>query len=160
MCASTVTGSDGFVYTSVAVGDHTITVTGTAQDGQTGELNLSLTVSSPFMITAIATILGTTITVTIDANQDATFECQLDDSSFVSCKRLTNKHFYPHCIYFFFCLTGTSGFQYSGVSSGPHTIRVRGTSTESQQVVETNAGTVEIEVLAVDVTGIMGRQKV
>lgn len=55
--------------------------------------------------------------------------------------------------------TGISGFQYSGVSSGPHTVRVRGTSTDSGQVVVTNAGTVQIEVLAVDVLGIMGRQK-
>ena len=91
ICSSipTVTGSDGFVYSSVPVGDHTIIVRGTAQDGQTSELTISLSVSSQFMITAVASVLGSTITVIIDANQDATFECQLDASSFVPCKLLT-----------------------------------------------------------------------
>ena len=87
LCISTATGADGFVYTSVAVGDHNITVRGTTQDGQVGELNLGpLTISSSFMITAVASSLGTTITVIIDATEDATFECQLDDSNFVPCE--------------------------------------------------------------------------
>ena len=87
LCTSTVTGADNFVYTCVAPGNHTVTVRGTTQDGQVGELTFSpLQVSSTFMVTTVASPLGTTITVTICANQDATFECQLDDSNFVPCK--------------------------------------------------------------------------
>ena len=60
---------------------------GTTQDGQVGETRLGpLVVSPSFMITAVASPLGTTITVTIDANQDATFECQLDNEAFVPFK--------------------------------------------------------------------------
>ena len=90
---STVTGVDDFVYFSVAFGNHTITVRGTTQDGQVGELNFGpLTVSPSFMIAVTASPVGTTITVTIDATEDATFECQLDDSKFVPCKLLTTNY--------------------------------------------------------------------
>ena len=75
------------MYPSVAPGEHNITVRGTTQDGQVEELRLGpLLVSSSFMITAAASPLGSTITVIIDANQDATFECQLDNEAFVPCK--------------------------------------------------------------------------
>lgn len=35
-----VTGSDGFMYTSVSAGNHTVTVRGTSQDGQIAEVTL------------------------------------------------------------------------------------------------------------------------
>ena len=44
-------GADGFVYTSIAVGDHNITVRGTTRDGQVGELNLGVTAGTPSVIT-------------------------------------------------------------------------------------------------------------
>ena len=75
------------MYPSVTPGNHNITVRGTTQDGQVGELRLGpLLVSSSFMIMAVASSLGTIISVTIDATQDATFECQLDNEAFVPCK--------------------------------------------------------------------------
>lgn len=78
------------MYPSVAPGNHNITVTGTTQDGQVEEVRLGpLQVSSSFMITSVASALGTVITVSIDAPQNATFERQLDNEAFVPCKRST-----------------------------------------------------------------------
>ena len=92
-----VSGFDGFVYPSVAFGNHSITVKGTSQDNEISEVILGPLLISPFMVTAACSELGTIITVIIDANQEAVFECQLDDSSFVSCN---NQPILPHNIFF------------------------------------------------------------
>ena len=82
-----VTGADGFMYQSVAIGTHSVTVRGTAQDGQSNEVTLSgLNVTPNLNLTVLLTRLGTTITVIIEANKDATFECQLDNLDFEACK--------------------------------------------------------------------------
>lgn len=61
----------GFVYSFVPAVNHTVTVRGTSEE---------------FIVTTAASALGTVITVTIDVNQAATFECKLDDSTFIPCK--------------------------------------------------------------------------
>ena len=104
------------------------------------------------MATTGCTVLGTIITVTIDANQEAVFECQLDDSSFVPCN---NRPILSRITFSLILCTGTSGFQYSGVPSGPHTITVKANSTESGEEILRNC-TIEVEVLAVDILGITG----
>ena len=53
--------------------------------------------------------------------------------------------------------TGTSGFQYSGVSSGPHIVTVRANNSVEVLLLSCR---VEVEVLAVDILGITGKQKV
>ena len=82
-----VTGADGFMYPSVAVGTHSITVRGTAQDGQSNDVTLTgLRITSNLNVNALVSTLGTIITIIIEANKDATFECQLDNEDFVPCK--------------------------------------------------------------------------
>ena len=86
-CVCTI-GFDGFTYTSVPFGNRNVTVRGTAQDGTSNQVILSpLMVVPPLTVTATLSASGTRITVTIEANQDATFECQLDDQDFISCKQ-------------------------------------------------------------------------
>lgn len=75
------------MYRSVAIGDHSITVRGTGRDNQSSEINLQITVRSIFTVNATYSVLGTVITVNnIISNQNATFECQLDDQNFTECK--------------------------------------------------------------------------
>ena len=79
-------GNDGFEYTSVAAGTHFVTVRG-ALNGLSGEATLGPLTSVPELsLATTVAISGTTITLTIVANQAATFECQLDDGEFVPCK--------------------------------------------------------------------------
>ena len=79
-------GFDGFVYISVPIGDRSITVRGTSVDNQTSTVTVSpVRVSADLTVTATVSRDGTVITVIIDANQDATFECQLDNTSFIPC---------------------------------------------------------------------------
>ena len=75
------------MYPSVAVGNHSVTVRGTSQDGQsTNEVTLSpLEIMLNLVVRTSVSATGTVITVIIDANQDATFECQLDDAKFIPC---------------------------------------------------------------------------
>lgn len=81
-----VIGTDGFEYSPVAPGTHFVTVRG-ALNGQSGEATLGPLTSVPRLTLATTVALsGTTITLTIEANQNATFECQLDDQDFVPCK--------------------------------------------------------------------------
>ena len=54
--------------------------------------------------------------------------------------------------------TGTSGFQYSGVPSGEHNVSVRATSTETSEVKIINS-TVDLELLAIDISNITGKPK-
>ena len=72
------------MYTPVAVGNHIIIVRGTL-DGQSSDLMLSLELLPGFTVTAELSASGTVITVIIEATVDATFQCQLDNSSFVPC---------------------------------------------------------------------------
>ena len=76
------------MYASVAVGNHSITVRGTSQDGQTNEVIITLEISPESIA---VTVSGTVITVIIESNLDATFECQLDDLNFVPCKYIVNR---------------------------------------------------------------------
>jgi len=69
-------GSDGFMFTSVSPGTHTVTVIGTSD----GIMKSLLTLAFLTMLPAIAlfvsgNVQGTTVTLTISANQSATFEC-------------------------------------------------------------------------------------
>ena len=81
-----VIGADGFQCTSVAAGTHFVTVRGPL-NGLSGETTLGPLTSVPELsFTTSITISGTVVTIIIDANQDATFECQLDNQDFVPCK--------------------------------------------------------------------------
>ena len=83
---SFVLGCDGFEFTSVLPGIHFVTVRGTAS-GQSLDATLVLLTSVPKLIVALTvSVSGTVVTATIEANQAATFECQLDDGPFVPCK--------------------------------------------------------------------------
>ena len=55
--------------------------------------------------------------------------------------------------------TGSSGFQYSGVPSGEHNVSVRATSTETGEV-KIISSIVDVELLAIDIRSITGKQKV
>ena len=79
-----VTGSDGFMYPSVAVGNHTVTVRGTL-NGQPSQLTLPVEIFPQLTVTVTVTASGTVITVIIDANMNAMFQCQLDSDDFVPC---------------------------------------------------------------------------
>ena len=54
-----------------------------------------------------------------------------------------------------FC-TGFSGFQYSGVSAGQHTVVVRANSTETGQVATSAPAIVDVAELAIQFTGTTG----
>ena len=62
-------------------------------------------------------------------------------------------------LYLFIFCTGFSGFQYTGVAAGLHTVTVRATSNQTGQVATTNAGTVNVDELAIQFTGISGITK-
>ena len=79
-------GADGFVYDSVSPGTHNVTVRGTL-NGQSVDAFLGPLTSVPELsFTTAVTVSGTVVTLIIEANQAATFECQLDDQEFVPCK--------------------------------------------------------------------------
>ena len=83
---SFVLGSDGFEFTSVLPGTHFVTVRGTAS-GQSLNATLGPLTSVPELTVGLTvSVSGTVVTATIEANQAATFECQLDDGPFVPCK--------------------------------------------------------------------------
>ena len=80
-------GSNGFQFTSVSPGTHFVTITGTL-NGLSGSETLGPLTSIPELtVESSISISGTVITVIIEANQAATFECQLDDQDFVPCKQ-------------------------------------------------------------------------
>ena len=84
---TSATGADGFEYTSVSPGTHFVTVRGTL-NSQSSDITLGPLTSLPELsFTTSVTVSGTVITLIIDANQGATFECQLDDQDFVPCKQ-------------------------------------------------------------------------
>ena len=72
------------MFTSVAVGNHTVTVRGTL-NGQPSQLTLPVEIVPQLTVTVTVTASGTIITVIIDSNMDATFECQLDSDEFIPC---------------------------------------------------------------------------
>lgn len=85
-----VIGANGFEFTSVAAGTHFVTVRGTL-NSLTGDSTLGPLTSIPELsFQTIISVLGTVVTITIDANQAATFECQLDSQAFVPCKTNTS----------------------------------------------------------------------
>lgn len=53
--------------------------------------------------------------------------------------------------------TGFSGFQYRGVSSGQHTVRVRATSTVTGDSVLSNSATIQVGEIVIDINGITGK---
>ena len=76
-----ILGSDGFMFTSVSPGTHTVTAIGTSN----GIMKSLLTLAALTMLPAIASenVQGATVTLT----KSATFECRLDDEpNFVPCK--------------------------------------------------------------------------
>ena len=86
-------GDDGFTFTSVSPGTHTVTVIGTLDGVMTAPLTItSLMTTLPLTLFVSENVQGTTVTLTISANQAATFECQLDgDPNFVPCKKYTER---------------------------------------------------------------------
>ena len=64
------------------------------------------------------------------------------------------------CSYIVCLCTGISGYQYTGVSSGQHTVRVKATATADGQIALSNTATVDLEVIAIDIFGISGKQKI
>ena len=145
------------MYTPVAVGSHNIIVRGTL-DGQSSDLMLSLELLPGFTVTAELSASGTVITVIIEATVDATFQCQLDNSSFVPCMLAVSIQANSQLITLHLCIfcTGISGFQFRGVSAGQHTIVVRATSTETGLVAISDTAIVDISELAIGFTGISG----
>ena len=142
------------MYTPVAVGSHNIIVRGT-QNGQSSDLMLSLELLPGFTVTAELSASGTVITVIIEATVDATFQCQLDNSSFVPCTLAVSIQANNYIAFVIFCI-GISGFQFRGVSAGQHTIVVRATSTETGLVAISDTAIVDISELAIGFTGISG----
>ena len=86
-------GDDGFMFTSVSPGTHTVTVIGTLDGVVTSPLTITpLTIFPSIALFVSGNVQGTTVTLTISANQSATFECQLDgDPNFVPCKNYTER---------------------------------------------------------------------
>ena len=83
-----VIGNDGFEFTSVAAGTHFVTVRG-ALNGLSGETTLGPLASVPeLLLSTSISVSGTVITIIIDANQAANFECQLDNQAFEPCKKI------------------------------------------------------------------------
>jgi len=81
-----ITGSDGFMYSSVAPTAHNVTVVGTSQGSEVFRQTFSF--PPPLTIMASATATGTVITIIIETNEDVEnlrIECQLDDEEFVEC---------------------------------------------------------------------------
>ena len=79
------------MYTPVAVGNHNIIVRGTQND-QSSDLMLSFELLPGLTVTAELSGSRTVITVIIEATVDATFQCQLDNSSFVPCTYVSSQH--------------------------------------------------------------------
>ena len=72
------------MYPSVPIGNRSIIVRG-MRGGASNDLSLSVEVFPELTVTTTVTASGTVITAIIEANLDATFECQLDDLGFVPC---------------------------------------------------------------------------
>ena len=98
---TTLLGADGFEFTSVLPGSHFVTVRGTS-GGQSLDATLGPLTSVPELTVSLTvSVSGTVVTATIEANQAATFECQLDNDAFVPCKQgnmtcLDFRHFSSH----------------------------------------------------------------
>ena len=74
------------MYTSVPVGTHTVTVMGDLDDSSGMAELAGLNVSLPLVVNVDVDQNITTIALMITANQEATFECQVDDGEFLPCK--------------------------------------------------------------------------
>ena len=123
-------GSDGFVYTSVPAGTHTVTVMGDL-DGSSGTEEIpGLAVLLPLIVDLDVDQNSTSIAVTITANQEATFECQVDDGAFVPCKGVSqcqeDTNYYQVVMYHLSPI-GVSPFvvDTSSLSAGIHNITIR-----------------------------------
>lgn len=77
----------GFEFTSVAAGTHYVTVRGTLNHLSSNITLGPVMVYPELLFNTTASVLGTVATISIHANQAATFACQIDNSSFVPCKK-------------------------------------------------------------------------
>jgi len=131
-------GFDGFQFTSVPVGEHNITITGTTQDGRT--INAFLGPLVQFRFSANWISQGTFLTLaTLTSTEAATFECQLDSQPFVPCKLVTL------LITFTNCYAGFQGFNFTQVQAGLRTLTIRATSSSSGATA-TGSTTIDVPV--------------
>jgi len=90
---------------------------------------LGLTVSLPLILNVDVDRNATSIAVTITANQEATFECQVDDEAFVQCKdvKKCQEDIILHVSVYQISLLGASPFvvDISLLSPGIHNITIR-----------------------------------
>ena len=94
-------------YTGLAAGLHTIRVRAIDQAGNVGvtaERSFLVDTSGPAVLLGDVAVSGTTARVSFSSEAGARFECSLDGGTFETC---------------------TSPREYTGLTSGSHTIRVR-----------------------------------
>ena len=87
-CSANIIGDDGFQYTSVSIGTHSVTVTANLDGTSVDPVTISpLTVTGTFMVLLSTNVQGTGFILTITADQEANFECRLDgETDFEPCK--------------------------------------------------------------------------
>ena len=129
-------------YTGLSAGSHTIRVRAIDQAGNVGvtaERSFLVDTSGPALLLGDVAVSGTTARVSFSSEAGARFECSLDGGTFETC---------------------TSPREYTGLTSGSHTIRVRaidqagnvGVAAERSFVVDTSAPAVTIGDVAVSGT--------
>ena len=79
-------GTNGFQFTSDFPCTHFVTINGTLNGLSSSEMHGPLTSIPELTVESSINISGTVITVIIEANQAATFDCQFDDQDVVPCK--------------------------------------------------------------------------
>lgn len=79
-------GDPGHMFTNVPQGEHSVTVTCTSTDDP--NLTATATVTGLQFLEVVLALesAGTSITLLLDTNIEATHRCRLDDGEFVDCK--------------------------------------------------------------------------